>query len=557
MKAKIFCFIVSLFLLSFAFSETQTGLGSAVNESTVASLIKFMSPEIIKQVSSIKIPDQSFTVKAGILKIKISLSEIGIQINNFSPEIVNVNFESPDIIHVTITDLKAKGGFKGKLKWSFISNTEKVDFDFKSVNINMKIKILTRDVEGKKLPNGSFELFNLQYDFDFTFHGSLAKILKLVKKPIKKAITKAVNNIVQNQSTTLLQKAFAMVPPYVSINDKGYAVDYTFVTTPTIKENFLLFNSFGAFVNTKMPDTMTQHFPLSENVPEYNPGGKQVQLYVSEYVFNTAFYTLYHSNSLNMTIKPEVIPASVPVKLNTNWLSTIIWGLDKTFGKDLLCEVGLAVRDSPLIDFTEKFIQLILPTEITINVRMNETNSTDNYELKQAVKIHSDFIVDLDFHIMEQGNITAHIHQLKMNSTSLNESVVPTASAQIIEAEFNMVTSLLIPSLNNYLEQFLNITIPSVKGIKFNDMTVGHFTNYVTVEYNLTYENVTTITTELFDIEELENINEIVKCPEGKIIKKMKLKTTPEGKMYYKVKCANRDYYRNDKKKYVCPNDNN
>ena len=415
MKAKIFCFLVSSFLLSFAFSETQTGLGSAVNESTVASLIKFMSPEIIKQVSSIKIPDQSFTVKAGILKIKISLSEIGIQINNFSPEIVNVNFESPDIIHVTITDLKAKGGFKGKLKWSFISNTEKVDFDFKSVNINMKIKILTRDVEGKKLPNGSFELFNLQYDFDFTFHGSLAKILKLVKKPIKKAITKAVNNIVQNQSTTLLQKAFAMVPPYVSINDKGYAVDYTFVTTPTIKENFLLFNSFGAFVNTKMPDTMTQHFPLSENVPEYNPSGKQVQLYVSEYVFNTAFYTLYHSNSLNMTIKPEVIPASVPVKLNTNWLSTIIWGLDKTFGKDLLCEVGLAVRDSPLIDFTEKFIELILPTEITINVRMNETNSIDNYELKQAVKIHSDFIVDLDFHIMEQGNITAHIHQLKMN----------------------------------------------------------------------------------------------------------------------------------------------
>ena len=59
------------------------------------------------------------------------------QINNFSPEIVDVNFESPDIIHVTITDLKAKGGFKGKLKWSFISNTEKVDFDFKSVNINM------------------------------------------------------------------------------------------------------------------------------------------------------------------------------------------------------------------------------------------------------------------------------------------------------------------------------------------------------------------------------------------------------------------------------------
>ena len=152
---------------------------------------------------------------------------------------------------------------------------------------------------------------------------------------------------------------------------------------------------------------------------------------------------------------------------------------------------------------------------------------------------------------------TKYVSNSLSHNTSLNESAVPTASAQIVEAEFNLITSLLIPSLNNYLEQFLNITIPSVKGIKFNDMTVGHYTNYITVEYNLTYENVTTITTELFDIEELDNINEIVRCPEGKIIKKMKLKTTPEGKMYYKVKCANRDYYHNDKKKYVCPNDNN
>ena len=75
MKVKILCLII-VFLFSFVSSETQTGLGGAVNESTVASLIKFMSPEIIKQVSSIKIPDQSFNVKAGKLKIKISLSEI-------------------------------------------------------------------------------------------------------------------------------------------------------------------------------------------------------------------------------------------------------------------------------------------------------------------------------------------------------------------------------------------------------------------------------------------------------------------------------------------------
>ena len=104
----------------------------------------------------------------------------------------------------------------------------------------------------------------------------------------------------------------------------------------------------------------------------------------------------------------------------------------------------------------------------------------------------ADFIVDIDFHIMEEGNITAYIHELKMNSTSLVESAVPTADAKVVETGFNMIASMVIPSLNNYLAKFLNITIPSVKGIKFDDMTVNHNVNYMAVEYNLTYENVTT-----------------------------------------------------------------
>ena len=533
--------IIFLLFFAFALCQEDSGLRGAINESTVASFIKYISPEIIKEVSSIKIPDQSFTVKAGI-KVKISLTEIGISISNFSPEIVNVDFEEPDYIIVTIRDLKAKGGFKGKFKWSFISNTERVDFDFKSVNVDMKLKILTRDADGKKLPNAIFEVFNLNYDFDFTFHGSLAKILKIVKSPIKKAITKAVNNIVKNQSDTLLKKAVEMIPPYVSINNKGYAIDYTFISPPTIKDNFLLFNSYGSLVNKNNPDTMTRHFPLAKNVPPYTKSGKQVQLYITDYVFNTALYTLYHTNSLEITVTPEMVPQTLPVKLNTNWLSTLIWGIDKTFGKEVQCEVDAKVRDSPMISFNEKFVELKLPTEIVVNARINETN----YVLKQAVKIHSDFTVNVDFHIMEEGNITTVIHSIKMNNTKLNESAVSEANADAIEGGFNMIASLLIPSFNSYLKKMLNVTLPSVKGIKFNDMTVSHFTNYIAVEYNLTYENVTTVYSEL---------DEQFKCPEGKIVKEIKLKKDKAtGKMFYKVKCANKEYYIRHSYNNSCPN---
>ena len=92
----------------------------------------------------------------------------------------------------------------------------------------------------------------------------------------------------------------------------------------------------------------------------------------------------------------------------------------------------------------------------------------------------------------------------------------------------------------------LNVTLPSVKGIKFNDMTVSHFTNYIAVEYNLTYENVTTVYSEL---------DEQFKCPEGKIVKEIKLKKDKAtGKMFYKVKCANKEYYIRHSYNNRCPN---
>ena len=55
--------IIFLLFFAFALCQEDSGLRGAINERTVTSFIKYISPEIIKEVSSIKIPDQSFTVK--------------------------------------------------------------------------------------------------------------------------------------------------------------------------------------------------------------------------------------------------------------------------------------------------------------------------------------------------------------------------------------------------------------------------------------------------------------------------------------------------------------
>ena len=91
----------------------------------------------------------------------------------------------------------------------------------------------------------------------------------------------------------------------------------------------------------------------------------------------------------------------------------------------------------------------------------------------------------------------------------------------MIEDGFNNIAYLLTPLLNAYVNNNVNITLPSVEGLKFNDMTVTHNTNYIAVEYNLNFDKVKKNSLVGFDDYEFKSIP---KCPEGETPLKMNLK---------------------------------
>ena len=142
---QIFTILLSLTLISCE----GAGAKVAINDSTTKSIIKYFAPRINKVITNIHIDDQSFKVK----KIKITLSEINFGISNFSPDLVNVKFLEPDIINIKVKNIKGWGKFKGKFKWAFISNTERVNFDLKDLDVDADIKLTNRIKDGKILPN--------------------------------------------------------------------------------------------------------------------------------------------------------------------------------------------------------------------------------------------------------------------------------------------------------------------------------------------------------------------------------------------------------------------
>ena len=556
MKAVFLSSLVLLALVSCIWAgDSGAGLRGAINESTIRSVIKYMSPDIVKLVSDIRAEDQSF--KAG--KVRVKLSDIHAQVTNYSPDMIRVEFQTPDIINVKIIDLKARGGFRSKLKWGPFRPKPRVSFNFKSVNLDLSIQFSTRRVNGKLLPDAKIIKFVPDFNFDFHLHGSiLVKIIGIAKKPIKKAFRKGIYRALESQSNRLLQNFIAKIPQYAKINNKGYAIDYTFIEGPRAENKFILFNSFGALINQNVPSTLVQHFPLEKGVPEYDVRGKQVQIYASNYVINTAINTLYKSRSMYATLTPDMLPPKTPLKLTTKWLSTSLFaGLDTFFGEKE-CQFRFFVSKSPIVDFKEDVVSLTLPSEVRLDVRSSTSQAgSGKYTVIPALRINGDFLFEIDFHVEEKGNISAFVHEVKLVNTSVAESVIPQIKAADIEKGFNLIGSIVKPLVNLYLENYMNITIPSIKGIKFTDMTIDHHKNYLRLQYNLAYENRTTFRTPLFSRSKQGSFDTTqLKCSDGKVIKKTKLLTDEfTNDMYYEVQCVNPDFYDKPKKGSTCSNE--
>lgn len=109
---KNFTVIGFLFLLSFSVCQNKAGFRAGINDSTISSLIKYLSPQIIQKISSIPIKDQYFKEKG----VHIWLWNIGISVRNFTPNSVIVKFVSPNVLNVKINNLQAVGGFRVKFK---------------------------------------------------------------------------------------------------------------------------------------------------------------------------------------------------------------------------------------------------------------------------------------------------------------------------------------------------------------------------------------------------------------------------------------------------------
>ena len=441
------------------------------------NIVKYFTPDINKEISNIKVKNQTLSYKGRL----VTLSNMNFGISNYSHDKVKIYFEPPNIIHLFLQNIKAWGRFNVSFDFLFGKIHESVNFDIKNLSVDTKVMIKSKIVNGKKYPDAVVIYLNYVYDFDFKLSSALGKVISIFKSLIKEAIRKEINSQINKEINHGLQIGLNKIPMEIIVDKKrGLVIDYSLVSTPFIQNNFIIFNSYARFINKNIKETQNKdNYFLPLKVPSYDLLGKASQVYVSEYVINTALFTFFKSRDLEILIIPEMLPQNLPIKLNTSWLGIIFKDISDVYGEDIPVNIKLIVCENPQMILKQKMISFILPTNIEVIVQGFEGI---------AVKFKTTFFVDAELKFFEECKISANIKNLNIQNTKIIWGYIDDDNfAANVEKQFNTLKMIALPFINFFVLKNMHFDIPVFRGIKFTDLTISHHENFVIVNYNFNY----------------------------------------------------------------------
>ena len=196
------------------------------------------------------------------------------------------------------------------------------------------------------------------------------------------------------QLSSVIDGLLETIPFQINVY-KHLWIDYTLLQEPDIINGFLtlLFNGTMFLKDEENPIS-----PLAV-LPTHSDQGLPLQLFLSEYTLNTVFYSLYMDDFLIFLISPEMIPATMPFKLNTQFISVFIPQITNYYDLDTHMEVELNATTYPLIDITNAgatstlyiyiyiFIYIYILVSLSVSMDIMAHTEADTKDLVLAIQM--------------------------------------------------------------------------------------------------------------------------------------------------------------------------
>jgi hypothetical protein len=487
-------FSIFISLLITVHPTDQAGVRIAVTPNAIKFATSQVLPYLQQHFQTIIIPDTVTQVDTKLCTITISITEISLTFNKFSAANIAIAPIAPNKAEIKLSKIEGSGHFVTGLKCGVLpTDTTHVSFDLQRVDA-----VSTLDFNKAPSPNDptklmpSISLSNTTintFDFDFDLSGIFIKaIAHIAKQHIKRYIVtmgmmvlqKNIHSISKKYLTDMIlnQPIYFPVGDYLPQMFKDFAIDLSLTAGfRAVSRGLLEANFNGAIVNNAIPTTKMTRLPFSQAMPLTDPKGKDIQVLISEYFINRALSTLHQSSVLTYTVTSDLLPPSVPIKLNSDLFDAMFDGIIKRYGRGKDARVVVVTTKEPAISLSDS--QTLIQTQISTSIQIAKNGS---YE--ECISFLSDLVIYVEKFAITAGKVTVEIDSVTLSNSKLARTILDKPDVKPVESFLNMTIGMIVPVVNEQLLVDLNTNNLVFKNIDLTDTAVEVESGYISVGVN-------------------------------------------------------------------------
>ena len=462
----------ALFLVFFSAAAQNPGIILTVTPDAVKSFQTGLLPQLIAKIGNIQVAE----IHSGDLTItNLVISQLTLPADSlrfsfndghlsFGTDAFGVNINMHVKYHLLFFDVNFD------MSASCSSSSLNTDFGFiytdEHVNLNMN--------------SFSVQIRNLNLHFPSGIADAVIKaITSLFRGPIQDLLSNKISDAMKGVVQDSINKIMDAIPGFGPIPGTPIGVSYSPSRAPHITGNYFSVGLNGTFYDATKGFNVPP-VPLPDVLPEFDaPTGGSAQVFISQYMANTALYTLWSSGLLKVRVTNSMIPAEAPIRLDIQWLQVFIPSITEYYDPSSDIILDVTVTKAPNATITANDIEAFLEAHVVVSAALGD-NITEIFTLEGVLDGHANVSV-------ANWQLEPFLSSGEFSNINILHSNVGYFDPDSFQSGLNLVTKAALPAINN---MGIAIQLPSVPHCDLTTLSVGILPGYLEITANPSFSAV-------------------------------------------------------------------
>lgn len=208
---------------------------------------------------------------------------------------------------------------------------------------------------------------------NLTVHDSLGSadksyLTSVLRGPLESLISFGLSKYLRGSMEDKMNLQIKNVSGLLFFESIPIIMDYNPIRAPKINPEYLVTYLNGTFYDKASQSTLNQTHRFVD-YPEFNESSeKNLQIFISEYVMNSAAYATWKSRYMNVTFDSSRFPENAGFKLNVGILKQFVSEVSNLYDDHIELLMNIAVNEPPLIVLNENDARMTIRTSLTFYI---------------------------------------------------------------------------------------------------------------------------------------------------------------------------------------------